>query len=164
MRFGFPLLRDSSTESAKCVFCDIVKGNAPSVIIKESKDFLAILDKYPSSKGMTVIISKGHTPADWVELRADLLQKASVFSQDTAKLLVKKLKTERVFFVIEGMEVNHFHIKLYPTYTRKPSPFREVRKQLEYRFDMTNYPDFVATFHGKEKTTGELKKVREELR
>jgi histidine triad (HIT) family protein len=43
-----------------CIFCNIVQKNAPSHIIYEDTEFIAILDKYPISKGHTLVMPKKH--------------------------------------------------------------------------------------------------------
>ena len=43
-----------------CVFCDIAQGTVPSQIIYEDDRFMAILDKYPISKGHTLVLPKKH--------------------------------------------------------------------------------------------------------
>lgn len=43
-----------------CVFCKIVRGDAPSSRIYEDDDVLAFLDVRPFSSGHTLIVSKRH--------------------------------------------------------------------------------------------------------
>ena len=43
-----------------CVFCDIIQRTAPSHVIYEDEDFIAILDKYPISIGHTLVLPKKH--------------------------------------------------------------------------------------------------------
>lgn len=43
-----------------CVFCDIIQRAAPSNIIYEDDQFVAILDKYPISIGHTLVMPKKH--------------------------------------------------------------------------------------------------------
>lgn len=43
-----------------CVFCDIVQRVAPSHVIYEDEEFIAILDKYPISIGHTLVLPKKH--------------------------------------------------------------------------------------------------------
>ena len=43
-----------------CVFCDIVQRTAPSHVIYEDEEFIAILDKYPISVGHTLVLPKKH--------------------------------------------------------------------------------------------------------
>ena len=43
-----------------CIFCRIVKGEAPAWRIYEDEDFVVILDKYPASHGHLLVVSKEH--------------------------------------------------------------------------------------------------------
>lgn len=43
-----------------CVFCDIIQRTVPSQVIYEDDQFMAILDKYPISKGHTLVLPKKH--------------------------------------------------------------------------------------------------------
>ncbi len=43
-----------------CVFCDIVQRTAPSNVIYEDEEFIAILDKFPISIGHTLVLPKKH--------------------------------------------------------------------------------------------------------
>jgi histidine triad (HIT) family protein len=43
-----------------CVFCDIIRRLAPSQVIYEDDEFIAILDKFPISIGHTLVLPKKH--------------------------------------------------------------------------------------------------------
>lgn len=99
-----------------CIFCKIIAWEIPSVKIREDDDFVAILDAFPNRKGMTLVLSKDHYSSDVFELDDDLLAKYIKASKKVAQLLKKWLNVERVWMVVEWLEVNHAHIKLYPFY------------------------------------------------
>lgn len=46
-----------------CIFCKIIKGELESAKIWEDKEFLAILDIMPNTKGMTLVLTKRHHPS-----------------------------------------------------------------------------------------------------
>jgi histidine triad (HIT) family protein len=50
----------SSPRLMDCIFCRIVKGEAPAWRIYEDEDFVVILDKYPASHGHSLVVSKEH--------------------------------------------------------------------------------------------------------
>jgi histidine triad (HIT) family protein len=50
----------SSPRLMDCIFCRIVKGEAPAWRIYEDEDFVVILDKYPASHGHLLVVSKEH--------------------------------------------------------------------------------------------------------
>lgn len=43
-----------------CIFCKIIKGEIPSYKVYEDEEFLGILDIFPNTKGMTLLIPKNH--------------------------------------------------------------------------------------------------------
>ncbi len=43
-----------------CVFCRIVRGEAPAWKVYEDDEFVVILDKYPASYGHLLVVSKEH--------------------------------------------------------------------------------------------------------
>lgn len=43
-----------------CIFCDIIQKTAPSRVIYEDQEFIAVLDKYPISIGHTLVMPKKH--------------------------------------------------------------------------------------------------------
>jgi len=45
---------------SSCIFCDIVKKKLPFVEVYEDENFLVLMDKYPISRGHTLIITKNH--------------------------------------------------------------------------------------------------------
>jgi histidine triad (HIT) family protein len=102
-----------------CVFCKIVKGELPVHKLYESADFLVILDRFPLVPGQTIVISKKHTAAYFAEMTDELLEKFVKMGKRMAKAMGKGLKLDRTTLVIEGLDVDHAHIKLFPVYSRE---------------------------------------------
>ena len=48
----------------ECIFCKFVSGEKPCHKIWEDEKFIAILDMYPNTKGMTLVIPKNHFHSD----------------------------------------------------------------------------------------------------
>lgn len=59
------IFNSASVSPDKCIFCRIVKGELPSHIVYEDKDFIAFLDINPFSKGHTLVSPKGHGETIW---------------------------------------------------------------------------------------------------
>ena len=97
-----------------CIFCKIVSEQIPSFKIREDEHFLAILDVFPNTKGQTLVIPKKHYDSDVFEMDEAMMNKFFVAAKKVSKLLKKSLKVQRIALVMEGMGVNHAHIKLYP--------------------------------------------------
>ncbi len=47
-------------EHLSCIFCDIIARRLPFIGIYEDDNFLVLIDKYPLSRGHTLIIPKKH--------------------------------------------------------------------------------------------------------
>lgn len=99
-----------------CIFCKILDWQIPSVKIRENDDFVAILDSFPNRKWMTLVISKDHFESDISKLDDVFLAKYMKATKKVINILKKWLKVDRVWVVVEWLEVNHTHIKLYPFY------------------------------------------------
>jgi histidine triad (HIT) family protein len=97
-----------------CIFCKISKGEIPSYKIWEDEEFFAILDIFPNTKGMTLVIPKQHYDSYAFEMPDDVYTRFLLASRKVGKLLDEKLAAMRTALVMEGMGVNHAHVKLYP--------------------------------------------------
>ncbi len=105
-----------------CVFCKIVNGEIPCYKIYEDSQFLGFLDIYPANKGQALIIPKAHTSAQFSQVPDDVLTGAIL----AAKSLAAKIESSvdnvaRCIVAVEGFDVDHFHIKIYPTYLPNPT-------------------------------------------
>jgi diadenosine tetraphosphate (Ap4A) HIT family hydrolase len=84
---------------------------------------MAFLDIYPTHYGQTLVIPKNHYPSRFSDAKADTLQELVSVSQNVAKILEKRLNAERCILVIEGLELDHLHLKLYPALLPEPTKF-----------------------------------------
>jgi len=100
-----------------CVFCRIVRGEAPAWKVYEDDEFVVILDKYPASYGHLLVVSKEH----YVNILDAPLEKA-VKSFEIATRLAKawrELGAPAVNVVTNagreaGQMVFHMHIHVIP--------------------------------------------------
>jgi len=137
-----------------CVFCKIIKGEIPCVKIWENKDFLAILDVNPNTKGMTLVISKKHYESYAFNMEDGVYSDFLLAAKKVGKLLEKKLKA-RIAMVMEGTGVDHAHIKLYPMHGLKG----ESSKRVFFK----KYPGYITTQLGPEADVEELKKIAKKI-
>ncbi len=144
-----------------CIFCKIVNKEIPSVKIWEDEKHLAILDKFPNTEGMTLVITKEHFDSDVFELSDEKIKELMIATKKVVKLLKEKLKVKRVAMVCEGMGINHLHIKLYPMHGLK-NKFQEMSGGKEMYFE--KYPGYVTTEIGPEKSIEELNKIAERIK
>jgi diadenosine tetraphosphate (Ap4A) HIT family hydrolase len=144
-----------------CIFCKIVKGEIPSVKIWEDKEFLAILDVNPNTEGMTLLLTKKHYNSYAFDMSNDLYKRFMLVAKKIAKILEKGLEVKRVAMVMEGMGINHAHIKLYPLHGIG-SKFKEIWAKDKVYFD--KYEGYISTQLGPEKSLDELKKIAKRLK
>jgi len=144
-----------------CIFCKIVRGEIESAKIWEDEEFLAILDVNPNTKGMTLVLTKQHYHSYVFDIPKDVYQRFMLVARKVAKTLEKGLGVERVAMVMEGMGVNHAHIKLYPLHgiTEK---FEEMWAKEKIFFE--KYEGYLTTRLGPQVDFEELKKLAEEIR
>lgn len=95
------------------IFTKIIDREIPGHFVYEDDTCVAIMDKFPAVKGQTVIIPKEEVAYAFDlddETYTHLLQVA----KKVAKASDKALNAERTCLVIEGFDVPHVHIKLFP--------------------------------------------------
>jgi len=143
-----------------CIFCKIIKGDIPSVKIWEDKRHLAILDIFPNTPGMTLIIPKDHHDAYVFDMPEKSYQELLSAARKVSKILDAKLKCPRTAMVMEGMGVNHAHIKLYPMHGVDVKTF--VLHPEKAFFD--KYPGYITTLIGPVADKEELEKVAKQIR
>lgn len=98
-----------------CIFCKIVKGEAPSYKIWEDEKHLAFLTIFPNTEGFTVVVTKEHYDSYAFDLPDSILSELVLATKKVAKLLDEKLDdVGRTGMIFEGFGVNHVHAKLFP--------------------------------------------------
>ncbi|MBS1551572.1 MAG: HIT domain-containing protein [Bacteroidetes bacterium] len=147
-------MKDSDTN---CVFCKVVSGEFPSYKIYENDKFLAVLDLYPNVKGMTLIITKHHYDSYTADMDDKTYAEFFLFAKKISKLLDSRLGVKRTALVMEGMGINHAHIKLYPLHGLE-SEFTEMWTEEKVFFD--KYKGYITTILGPKADDEELEKVR----
>ena len=100
-----------------CLFCKIIKGDIPSYKIWANDTHIAFLDIFPVVEGMTIVIPKQHYPSYFAKLDDEVVANLMKAAKKVAQLLDTKLENVmRTKLILEGIEVNHLHAKLYPMY------------------------------------------------
>jgi len=95
------------------VYTRIIKGELPSQKIYEDETTLAFLDIYPAVAGHTVVVPKKQVQFVWDLEDADYQALMNTVKK-VARRLREVLDTKYVGVRIEGIDVPHAHVKLYP--------------------------------------------------
>jgi len=144
-----------------CIFCKIVSGEIKSVKIWEDEKFMAILDVNPNTKGMTLVLTKDHYDSYAFDMPDNIYSEFMAAAKKVVKKLEKGLAVMRVAMVMEGMGINHAHLKLYPLHgvTEK---FKEMWAKDTIYF--AAYDGYLSTQLGPKADLKELEKVAEEIK
>lgn len=144
-----------------CLFCKIARGEFASAKIWEDEEFVSILDASPNTKGMALVMPKKHYESYVFSMPDDVYQRFLLVTKTVAKKLEKALGVKRVAMVMEGMGVNHSHIKLYPMHGLDDE-FKEMQAKDQIFF--RKYPGYITTVLGPRVNLEELKKIAEEIK
>ncbi len=102
------------------IFTRIINRDVPAHFVYEDEYCVAILDKFPAVRGQTLVIPKKE-----VDYAFDLDDDTYLHLFRIAKIIAKAsdaaFNAARTCLVVEGFEVPHVHIKIYPmTDTKTP--------------------------------------------
>jgi histidine triad (HIT) family protein len=108
--------------STPCIFCKIIRKEAPAEILMETERVVALLDIRPIQYGHALIIPRTHWP-DLLAVPEEDLHEVMRVTQLVARGLVEGLGLEgfNVFANngrIAGQSVFHFHMHVTPRYPR----------------------------------------------
>jgi histidine triad (HIT) family protein len=101
-------------QEPNCIFCQIARRDITAAIFYEDDNCLAFFDIAPAMHGQAVLIPKDHSSSDFRASTDATLTNCII----SAKLAVRKLDhtlNTRSCLVLEGFQVDHLHIKIYPT-------------------------------------------------
>lgn len=144
-----------------CLFCKIISEEIPCHKLYEDKDFLAFLDIYPNTNGMTLIVPKKHYHSDAFDMPKEAYLELMLISKKIAKLLERKLNVKRVAMIMEGMGIDHIHIKLYPLHGLTDK-FVETWADKKVFFE--KYEGYITTLMGERADDKQLARLAKKIR
>ena len=128
-----------------CIFCKIVRGEAPAHKVYEDERVLVFMDLFPVTDGHTLIVTKEHFE-NLFEATGEALQAVVTTSQRVARAIQAALEPDGLMVFqlngrAAGQAVFHYHMHLMPRnegeplalHTRKqgdPARLREVSERL----------------------------------
>ncbi len=98
----------------KCVFCDIVVGQAPAHIVYEDELSLGLLDINPLAEGHCLIIPKRHEPW-WHDLSVEETESLFKAAKVIAGKIMQIFRPDFVCMYARGRRIPHTHLFLVPT-------------------------------------------------
>ena len=96
-----------------CVFCKIIEGKIPAYKIYEDEKHLAFMDAFPSIQGQVLVVPKKHVK-NYLEMNEEDYKQLLSAARKVARKMKEVLKPRIVALIIEGLDVPHVHVKLYP--------------------------------------------------
>jgi diadenosine tetraphosphate (Ap4A) HIT family hydrolase len=144
-----------------CIFCKIAKGEIESVKIWEDEKFLAILDVNPNVEGMTLVLTKEHYDSYAFDMADGAYSEFMLAGKKVARLLEKGLGVVRVALVMEGMGINHAHLKLYPLHG-VDEKFKEIWAKERVYFE--KYEGYISTQLGPQADLEKLRNLAERIK
>jgi diadenosine tetraphosphate (Ap4A) HIT family hydrolase len=147
-----------------CIFCKIVKGEAPCHKIWEDEKHLAFLSIFPNTEGFSVVITKEHYPSYAFDLDDEVLKDLVLAAKKVAKLIDTKFDdVGRTGMIFEGFGVDHLHAKLFPLHGTKQGKWEPIKSNIDKYFD--EYEGYISSHDSKraddEKLAELAKKIRE---
>jgi histidine triad (HIT) family protein len=95
------------------IFSKIINREIEAQFIYEDKLCVAVMDKFPAINGQVLIIPKKEVDYAF-DLEDETYLHIFMVAKKITKALDKVFDTTRTCLVVEGFEVPHVHIKLYP--------------------------------------------------
>mgnify|MGYP003451521912 CR=1 FL=1 len=95
------------------IFSKIIAREIPGQFIYEDEVCVALMDKFPAIPGQALIIPKVET-SYILDLDDATYTHLFALAKRVAGALDTVFEAERTCYVVEGFEVPHVHIKLYP--------------------------------------------------
>lgn len=95
------------------IFTKIINREVPAQFVFEDDVCVVVMDKFPSVTGQTLVIPK--KAVDYIfDLDDATYTHLFNIAKEVAKATDKALKPARTCLAVEGFEVPHVHIKIYP--------------------------------------------------
>lgn len=96
------------------LFTRIINGELPGRFVWKDEDVVAFLTISPITPGHTLVVPRREIP-HWLEADAETIQAVMAVAQSIGKAQEKAFGAERVGVLMEGYEVPHLHVHVWPT-------------------------------------------------
>jgi histidine triad (HIT) family protein len=140
-----------------CIFCRILKNELPTKKIWEDENHIAVLTPFPNTPGFTVIITKQHLDSYIFSLTDDEIINIFKAAKEVALLLDSKLGSKRTGLIVEGMGINHAHVKLIPMHGIPDGDWIQMESKI-YKYS-DKYEGYLSSHDGPLQSDDELNVV-----
>lgn len=130
--------------SDDCIFCKIVRGEAPAHLVWEDEKHIAFLTIFPNTEGFTVVATKAHQPSYIFNVSDETITDIV----HAAKFVARKIDAAfpdvgRTGLIFEGFGVDHLHAKLFPMHGTKDESWRARLSSVKKYFE--NYEGYISS-------------------
>jgi len=159
---------EPTTKDNKCIFCEIVNGNIPCSSFWEDEKYVAFLAIDPNTEGFSCVIPKQHFEANPLAAPDEELKNLIIAAKKTALILENYYDdVGRVGFIIEGLGINHIHIKLSPmhgTGDMKGGIWKQFLSNHKDNPWFPKYDGFISSIGGPMANPNKLKELAENIK
>jgi histidine triad (HIT) family protein len=146
-----------------CIFCRIVKGEAPCHKIYEDEEHLAFLSIFPNTEGFAVVVTKQHHSSYVFDLPDPVFKGLLLAARTVGKLLDARLDdVGRTGLMCEGFGVDHAHAKLVPMHGTKLSTWHPIRSNMDKYFEQ--YEGYISSHDSKRADDMKLAALAKKIR
>jgi histidine triad (HIT) family protein len=118
-----------------CIFCKIVRKQAPASIIYEDESVMVFLDIRPLNLGHTLVIPKAHY-VDIFDTPVNQLSKVHTVAKQVSAAIKKATKADGISIIQQnskaaGQDIFHFHVHVVPRFEGQKLPSFSALKEVE---------------------------------
>ncbi|WP_026540115.1 HIT family protein [Paenarthrobacter nicotinovorans] len=98
------------------LFTKIINGEIPGRFVWKDQDVVAFLTIAPITPGHTLVVPREEVDS-WTHASPELLAKVMDVAQSIGKVQEELFDAKRVGVLMEGFEVDHLHVHVWPAYS-----------------------------------------------
>lgn len=98
------------------LFTKIINGEIPGRFVWKDQDVVAFLTISPITQGHTLVVPRDEVDS-WTQASPELLAKVMDVAQRIGKVQEGLFDAKRVGVLMEGFEVDHLHVHVWPAYS-----------------------------------------------
>lgn len=117
---------------SESIFTKIINREIHAEIVWENENIIVLMDAFPVIDGQVLVIPKVQID-HFFDLDSEIYSELFNITKWVARVLKDTFNTQRTVMVIEGFEVPHVHVKLYPANTGNGQFPKESSEELKAR-------------------------------
>ncbi|WP_026546131.1 HIT family protein [Paenarthrobacter nicotinovorans] len=98
------------------LFTKIINGEIPGRFVWKDQDVVAFLTIAPITPGHTLVVPREEVDS-WTHASPELLARVMDVAQSIGKVQEELFDAKRVGVLMEGFEVDHLHVHVWPAYS-----------------------------------------------